>query len=71
LLFFTGESVYVGVNLLTGEKNWIVLLLLLAPAFHFLVGNKHYQHKKHQKIDKRKRLTEAIISFKAVKERGH
>jgi len=35
--FFTGESVYVGVNLLTGEKNWIVLLLLLLRLFIFLL----------------------------------
>jgi len=47
--FLTGESVYVGINLLTGEKNWIILLLIIAPAIHFIVGNKHYKHKKTTK----------------------
>lgn len=68
--FITGGTVYFGVNILTEEKSWITLvLLLLAPVFHFLVGNKHYQHKKSQKNDRRRKLTEALVSIKAVQER--
>jgi len=67
----TGGNVYFGEQFIFGEKFWVSLLLIAAPALHFLIGNKHYQHKRHKKHDRRKKLNEAIVSFKALKERAH
>lgn len=69
--FVTGRNVYFGEQFVFGEKFWVSLLLIAAPALHFVIGNKHYQHKKHKKNDRRKKLNEAIVSFKAVKDRSH
>lgn len=45
------------------------IVLIIAPICHFIIGYKHYCYKKVEKTNKRKKLNEAIVNFKAVKER--
>ncbi len=67
--FFLEGNVYNGKNASFNENLMVQLILLVSPVCHFVGGYKYYQHKRDEKGQKRKKLSEALVSNFAVKDR--
>jgi len=64
--FMTQENEKIEFNIV--ENLFGNLLLLVTPALHFAIGNKHYQRKRQEKNQKMQQLSKALINCRAVKE---
>jgi len=67
--FFMEGNVYNGKNVTFNENLVVQLILLVSPVCHFVGGYKYYQHKRDEKSERRKKLSEALVSNFAVKDR--
>ena len=63
----TGGIAYIEMSSGFRETLFIGLMLTITPAFHFIIGNTFYQRKRHEKNNRRKKLGDALVSYKAVR----